>query len=408
MKDEKDQDLRAREETGRQLLNAFSDGALLIDPHGVILAANETVVKSFGASGKDINGGCLYDLLPVEVAGVAREHIEKAVLSGAQERYEERHAGIVRSVGVFPLFNGRGEVERVAVFSRDITKERNVDRMKTEFVSIASHELRTPLGNIMESVSQVVDGLYGEISQEQKMVLGIAHRNCTRMARLIHDLLDISRIESGKIVLTRRLVDVGTKILNVLDVFKAPAKQKGLELRYEADSRLPMAYIDADRMDQVLVNLIGNAIKFTPSGGTITVEAGLEGGFIRCVVSNTGAGIAPEDLDSIFDKFVTLSSAANGGDSGTGLGLPIALQLVRLHGGDLWAESEPGWGNRFIFRIPDYQSEAALLENLAERIARAEVGHTGISLLGIRPKEWSEIRTQRGAGAPLFLQKLRD
>ncbi|MDA3925977.1 MAG: response regulator [Kiritimatiellae bacterium] len=289
---------------------------------------------------------------------------------------------------------------------RDITQEKKINSMKTEFVSVASHELRTPLSNITEAVSQVIDGLYGEVSQEQQAILGIAHRNCKRLGRLIRDLLDISRIESGKVVFNRIFVDVGTLFLKVCDSFKETASERKIELIHEVGGDVPLAFADADRLEQVLVNLIGNAFKFTPSGGRIAVKAGIEGGCIRCVVSDTGIGMSPEQTEKIFEKFESGNSAAHGGDSGTGLGLAIAQQLVRLHGGDLWAESELGQGSQLIFRLPDYQSEVGLLECLAERIAKADAGHTRTSLMGISLNEWPELQARYGAAASLFFRKL--
>lgn len=405
---EREDAFRRSEKTGQLLLNAAADAAWLTDLEGTILAANQKAAGFLGISQKDLMGVSLYAVWPKNLAKPIRGQVVEAAHLRTTVRYEDQYAGTICDISVFPVLDNRGEVDRLAVFCRDITKERKVDRMKTDFVSIASHELRTPLSNIMEAVSQVVDGLYGEINEEQQMILGIAHRNCGRMGRLIHDLLDISRIESGQIVLSRRLVDLDKNIQNVCDLFKASAEEKGLHLRHETGNGIPMVFGDTDRLEQILVNLIGNAVKFTPAGGTITVETGLDDGFIQCVVSDTGAGIKPEHLQDVFEKFVTISASAHGGDSGTGLGLPIARELVQLHGGTLWAESEPGRGSRLIFRIPDYQSEAALLEYLAQQIIADEAGRAGVDLLGIRPKEWPELQARQGDVARCFLRKLRD
>lgn len=238
----------------------------------------------------------------------------------------------------------------------DVTKEKEVDRMKSEFISTTSHELRTPLAAIKESVMLILDGVTGEASEGQKRFLGIAQRNIERLTNLINDVLDISKIETGKMELKKIANDVNGIIGEVLASMDFLAKQNQLALKSELAADLPKVMCDTDRITQVLVNLIGNAVKFTPAGGRVTVVSRpIAGDLVKEVeisVSDTGAGIAKEDFSKLFTKFGQLDGSLTRRPGGTGLGLAICKELIEKHGGRIWAESEVGKGSKFIFVLP--------------------------------------------------------
>jgi signal transduction histidine kinase len=221
-------------------------------------------------------------------------------------------------------------------------------------VSSVSHELRTPLVAIGKSLSLLLSKTAGHLSNPQEEFLSIAQRNLERLSRLIDDLLDLSKLEAGKMELRPAPAALGKIINESIEGFSAWAKSKTITIKKEIQESLPQINIDHDRMSQVLSNLIGNAIKFTPHEGTITVEAKLieENGVIKVSVENTGIGIEEKDLVKIFDKFYQAGERLATDVTGSGIGLSIAKEIVQLHGGKIWAESDKGYGARFSFTLP--------------------------------------------------------
>lgn len=247
---------------------------------------------------------------------------------------------------------------------QDITERVLYDHLKDEFVSNVSHELRTPLTVIREAVAQVYDGLVGEVNEEQKHYLSICLRNADRLRRIVDDLLDLSKIEAGKVRLQKKKIDLKELAQTTLAGFSPLAEKKGLTLRSVFCSPSAPVYADKDRMIQVLTNLIGNALKFTEKG-FIEVQIEKKEGKIYCAVKDTGIGIAVEDIPKIFDKFEQIGKTSQ---QGTGLGLPIAREIVRLHGGEMEVESVPNQGSTFSFVLPQYSPRLEQIEKIHLRI----------------------------------------
>ena len=249
----------------------------------------------------------------------------------------------------------KSEAERERMLEELENKNRELfklDNLKSEFVSVVSHELRTPLSIIKEGVSLVLDGVIGEISPTQNKVLATSRNNIDRLSRIINSLLDISKIESGKVELKKKAVDLKVLIKNVVVLFETKARERGLEIKVSLppEEKLNLC-LDEDRIIQVFTNLIGNSLKFTERGyiGISVVDKGSEFEF---TVSDTGIGISAEDLPKVFRKFMQFGRVAGNGEKGTGLGLSIAKGLIELHDGRIWVESEPGKGSKFIFTLP--------------------------------------------------------
>lgn len=226
-----------------------------------------------------------------------------------------------------------------------------LDQMKSEFVSTVSHELRTPMTVIKESIAQVLAGLFGEVSDKQHKLLSMAQNNIDRLGRIINNLLDLSKLEDGKVVLHKEIVNITSLAQEVGSGFNAIAHKKGLEIKYDFSSEKIEALIDRDKIIQVFTNLIGNAMKFT-SAGSITISIADKKDCVECAVIDTGKGIAQEDLHKVFNKFQQFGRQTGSGEKGTGLGLTISKGLVELHKGTIWVESKINEGTRFIFQFP--------------------------------------------------------
>jgi len=234
---------------------------------------------------------------------------------------------------------------------------RELDKLKSDFISTVSHELRTPLSIVKEGINLVMDEIPGEINEKQKKVLTASKDNIDRLTRIINNLLDISKIESGKIELNKKEFNVAGVITRTINLFKSKAREKGLELKAEYALKKINLYADTDKINQIFINLVDNAIKFTDKG-VIEIFVREKKDEIECVVSDTGIGISKSDLPRVFSKFQQFGRVPGAGEKGTGLGLSIAKGLVEMHKGEIWAESELGKGTKFIFTIPKEKTRA--------------------------------------------------
>jgi PAS domain S-box-containing protein len=244
------------------------------------------------------------------------------------------------------------------VMVRDITKEYELDRMKTDFVSIVSHELRTPMTSIKGYVDLIIDGDTGEINELQREFLTTVQRNTDRLVALVNDMLDISRIESGRIEFDTRPTDLQRLIQQAVDIVAPQCAARGLtlEVSIEPTEAVPKVLVDADRVVQILINLLSNAIKFTlpppESAGRIEVQAHIESPLAFVTIRDSGIGISAEDQEMLFEKFFRAGNSDTRQADGTGLGLPISKALLENMGGELWLESTPGEGSVFTFTLP--------------------------------------------------------
>jgi two-component system sensor histidine kinase/response regulator len=231
-------------------------------------------------------------------------------------------------------------------------KLQELDRLKSAFVSMVSHELRTPMTSIKGYVENMLDGLAGVVTEKQTHYLMRVKHNVERLTRMINELLDLSRIEAGAVELHLGPVSIRELVDEAVEVFQRNAREKSVALEAHHAEVLPLIQGDRDKLLQVLTNLVQNAIKFTPPGGTVRVESRLrEDQFVEVAVADTGCGIPPHEIDKVFEKFYRGESIPTG-DRGAGLGLAISKNLVELHGGRIEVTSTPGAGSRFFFTLP--------------------------------------------------------
>ena len=229
-----------------------------------------------------------------------------------------------------------------------------LDRLKAEFVSVASHEIKTPLSVIRGYTSLLLDGIYGEVNEAQRKTLASISDQVDRLTRLVHRLLDISRFEAGGGRLEVRRINVRDFIAELTDGFNVLAFQNGIDFRVRVSDDVPVNIEgDADRLNEVLGNLLSNAFKFTSQGGSIRVDAARGGAGVVVVVEDTGVGIPPEKLPRIFEKFYQVENEAQPRSVGSGLGLAIAREIVEAHGGTIGAESQVGKGTKFTVTLPE-------------------------------------------------------
>jgi signal transduction histidine kinase len=257
--------------------------------------------------------------------------------------------------------------EGIKILYKELEKKnaelKKLDQLKSDFVSTVSHELRTPLSIIKDSVSVILGGVAGKVNKKQARILAMSQESMERLERIINDLLDISKIEAGKIELKRKRVDFCHLLKGVCAKWKIESDKKKQSLRVSLPAGSINLRIDPDKIIQVLNNLISNAIKFTPRKGKISIGLTNKERRIEVSVSDNGIGIGRDDLPRMFTKFQQFNRTASAGAKGTGLGMAIAKELLRLHGGSIRVESRLNQGSRFSFSIPKNTRERKRGEN---------------------------------------------
>ena len=272
---------------------------------------------------------------------------------------------------------------------------RKLDELKSDFVASVSHELRSPLTVTREAISQVLDGVYGDINDEQKRFLSMSIEGIDRLARLIGNLLDISKIEAHKIKLDRELTDIVSLAREVSANFAHAFRSKGLETAYNLPEDKIELYLDKDRIIQVFVNLLSNALKFTPAG-RIEISVVDQASTVECAVSDTGIGISDNDLPRVFNKFDQFGREFESAQKGTGLGLAISKGIIELHRGEIRVESQLGRGTKVSFSLPKYSPRELFKEYVADGLAAAARENSSLSIIVFEVKNHDALQEKLG------------
>ena len=331
------------------LFNSMLEGLLLLDRNRKIYLANRAFKNLFGLK-IELRGKTIMEALRVheldelvkrvEAEGQVFEHELK--LPEFSERWLQVNAAVIS--------NSAGEREGTILVFHDLTRLKQLERQREEFVANVSHELRTPLSLIKGYVETLLDGARNNPEVAERF-LQIIERNTNRLDLLIQDLLAISALESGKMKLELQPVELRTLVEKVFNDLHSRAENRSIKLVNELPAMTANA--DVNRVDQVLANLVDNAIKYGRAQGTVTVGGEkTDAGKLEIFVRDDGPGIPPEALDRVFERFYRVDKARSRDQGGTGLGLSIVKHIVQSHGGEVWAKSELGKGTTFFFTLP--------------------------------------------------------
>lgn len=328
------------------VLAQMTGAVVIIDQQGLIQLLNPEAEKIFQVNEKAALGHSAVEILRYhQLVDLWRKCQESRVQQNATlEISAER---IFLQVNAIPL--EQSLPGSILLLFQDLTRLRRLETIRRDFVSNVSHELRTPLASLKALTETLQEGALEDPPAARKF-LGRMETEIDTLTQMVQELLELSRIESGKVPLQLKPITPDQLIRLAIERMSLQADRAGLEMKASCPADLPSALADLDRMEQVLANLLHNAIKFTPPGGDITLSAHRENDRVVFQVADTGVGIAPADLERIFERFYKADRARSGG--GTGLGLSIARHLVEAHGGRIWAESEPGKGSIFYFSLP--------------------------------------------------------
>lgn len=384
------------EEKFRSIVDNSPDIILRIDLQGVITYINYEYASQ---KPEDIIGRTLYEFMPTEFREIAQSTIKKVFTDGLSLSFENLSISGDDSIlwyrnNVAPLTQN-GKVIAATIIATDISDHKHIEIMKNEFISSVSHELRTPLTIIRESLSILSDGLLGELNKDQLDLVNPCLEDVDRLARIINNLLDISRIEGQKITLERDIVDIVKLAQSVKSSFGNRAATKNIKLVVTSEQESLNLYIDRDRIIQVFMNLLGNAMKFTEKG-KIEIIITKKVNDVECCIADTGRGIEEKDIGTLFDRFHQVGKIMRAGEKGSGLGLSISKGIVELHNGRIWVESEINNGTKFYFTLPQYSADKIIINNIENAIEDATDKHVKLSLLLIKLNNYSKIESKFG------------
>lgn len=363
-----EEELRESEKRFRTIFENAGDGILLVDQKTKrFFMGNEAICRMLGYRKDEISRLRIKDIHPPKDVPYVIKQFERQArgeIALVQEIPVMRKNGDVFFADVNASVVKIGGKEYLAGFFHDVTEHKQIEEEKirsselkisaeirAKFASTVSHELRSPMGAIIEGIGLVLDGSLGAINDRQKELLSLARNNTERLGRLINNVLDYQRMESGNMEYDIREADINDVVREVQDTMDILAKEKNLVLTSEVEASLPVMKFDRDRIAQVLTNVLSNAIKYTDRG-TISLIVREEGPFVHVSVKDTGPGIKKEDLKRLFLPFVQLDGWQNKKKGGSGLGLSISKDIVVAHGGKIWAESKPGEGSSIHFTLP--------------------------------------------------------
>ncbi|MEH2176510.1 response regulator [Nostoc sp.] len=355
-------ELRFSQARFARILDIADDAIISINGFQSITLFNQGAEKIFGYSAQEVIGQGLDLLLPQRFFQAHRQHVVDFGQSPnvARRMGERREIYGRRKDGTeFPAEASISKIEMgeeifYTVILRDITERKQIERMKDEFVSVVSHELRTPLTSIHGSLGMLASGLLPTNSEQGKRLLQIATDSSERLVRLINDILDIERIESGKAKMEPEICNIVDLIVQAVNVMQPLADKAGVKVSVSALSG--QVLVDADRIVQTLTNLLSNAIKFSSAGSTVWLGAQPQGNDVLLTVKDTGRGIPTDKLESIFERFQQVDSSDSRNHDGTGLGLAICKSIMQQHGGRIWAESALGEGSTFYVTLPLFRA----------------------------------------------------
>ncbi len=345
----------SEKQKGEAILASIDDGLVVLDNDLRVTGINPAARRMLGLAFEENKAWTCSDIL-------RKPHIcdfiKKTVESGVQPRVNEEDRILTVSSGDYPrhyLFSvtaipGKDQSPSgVVLLLRDVTRLKEVERLKNEFVMAASHELRTPLTSMGMSIDLLLERAAGSLDKKDLELLEAAHEELIRLKALVSDLLDLSKIEAGRIELEFEKVSVPALVQHVNAVFKGQTEKKSVELSAQLEDDLPEIRADANKITWVLINLVSNSLRYVKESGRIQVLGKRVGAQVYLSVRDDGPGIPAEYQTKIFDKFVQVKGQEAGG---TGLGLAICKEIVRAHGGTIWVESSPGKGSTFTFTVP--------------------------------------------------------
>ncbi|MCG3156902.1 MAG: Adaptive-response sensory-kinase SasA [bacterium] len=348
--------LIAEKKKSETIVESIADPIIVTDGNNAILLMNEAAAAMIGVAGEKAQGRALHLLQHNEL--LARFlHFEAGHEQQAADG--ETLLAVARDGKTFyyrprqtKITDQQGQLQGVVTLLQDVTRFKNLDQMKSEFMATVSHEFRTPLTAINMTIDILSQEVLGKINQRQRELLNAAKDDCERLKKLVRELLDLLRLESGRYQIKSESLNLQSLLDHALRPLRLQFEEKEVALEVALAPALPEVPGDQEKLSWVINNLVSNALRYTPSHGKVTISAERSNGVIQVSVADTGRGIPADALETIFEKFVQVKEPSDATPGSVGLGLAIAKEVVEAHGGRIWVESEVGRGSRFNFTIP--------------------------------------------------------
>jgi len=346
----------SEKQKGEAILASIEDGLVVFDTGLRVTGINPAACRMLDLGAAEVSGKVCPEIFPsTPICDLIRKTIESGATPSGPE--EERIVPLPNNQGprhvLFSVttIGGRERgLSGIVLLLRDVTRLKEVERLKSEFVMAASHELYTPLTSLGLSIDLLLEQTSGDFSSRDRELLQVAHEEVQRLKALVQDLLDLSKIESGKITLEIENVSVAAVFDQIQAIFKGQLEMKSVHLFMDLPEDPPLIRADANKITWVLTNLVSNALRYVGQDGRIHLQVKRLGSQVQMTVQDDGPGIPPEYQSRIFQKFIQVQGREAGG---TGLGLAICKEIVRAHGGSIWVESGPGQGSIFSFTLPE-------------------------------------------------------
>jgi len=343
----------AEEEKNKTLaiINNFTDGLLVFDKENNLSLANPQTEIFFDIRARDIIGRSILDLTTFPTIAPIASMVGKE-MRGLFRKEIPVKENLILEISTIPIMSQEEKLGTLIIL-HDVTRERMIEKMKTEFVSISAHQLRTPLSAIKWTLRMLLDGDLGEISSEQRNFLEKTYKSNERMITLINDLLDVTRIEEGRYLYKPVLADFELIVQFVVNSYKEEFEKKKIDFEFQRpEKKLPQVMVDVEKLRLAIQNLLDNALRYTHQGGKVTVSLRYVKKEIEVAVKDTGVGIPEDQQERIFSKFFRGANVLRLETEGSGLGLFITKNIIEAHGGRIWFESEEGKGTTFYFILP--------------------------------------------------------
>jgi signal transduction histidine kinase len=335
------------------IVHNISDAIVVSDKNNKVILINDAARRLFKIKTPNVEG---FDIRSI----IKDERVIDILLNPRTEKYlqqpfllfqaDNQPVYIRPRISEIPLTGN--ETLGTVLILQDVTQFKQLDRMKSEFMATVSHEFRTPLTSINMSIDLLNQGILGSMNKDQQDLLQSAKQDADRLTKLVRELLELSKLESGKLQLRNEPVSLNQVITDTVKHIQLPFKEKSVELKLKLAGDLPNVNADSQQLGWVVSNLVTNALRYTPKGGTVEVITSKEDSYIIVKVKDSGRGIPGEFLNQIFDKFTQVKQVSESTPGSVGLGLAIAKEVVEMYGGRIWAESEIDEGSTFIFTIP--------------------------------------------------------
>ena len=353
------QDIQDSTSRLRVMVNRLQDGVMTTDAQRRVVLANPAFLNMVGSSGAKpqdsivaevVNHEAIIDAIdkalamPAETVAELCREITISSPDGGGEKIINMHCS--------PFRNRAGHILGTTTVLHDITANKEMDQMKSDFVSMVSHEIRSPMNSLLAQIKIILDGLAGEVTEKQRQILERASGKINNLVELVSELLDLARIEAGMIGREMEDIRLAELIDEQVNFHRAAAEQKNITITNELEGELPLFTADRQGLDEVLTNLLTNAVKYSPDNGEIKVSAGVENDGVAIRVSDTGYGIPEEDLAEIFNRFHRVKDKNTREIHGTGLGLAIVRSIVDAHEGSISVESKLEQGTTFTVLLP--------------------------------------------------------